>query len=381
VRLLAVSMAAVLALLLLLAVLVRVRYGGGRTGFPDRTGAPVIPFAAVEKVADLDHPPGNVAVAADGRVFVTLHPEGSPRMRVAELRGGAAVPFPSDAWQGPGRQDVFFDTVLSLRIDRQGRLWTLDYARHAFGQPRLLAFDLATGRLVHHFEFARDLAPLGSHLNDFQVDPAGRQVFIADASIFGRRPALVVYDVERRRARRLLERAPPVMPEPWIPVVQGRPMRVFGVFTVAPGVDSIALDRNGQWLYFAAVSAGALWRVRAADLTDERLPADGLRARVERYAPKTMSDGLSSDSAGNIYITDPEHSAVLRLAPDRTLTTMVRDHGLRWPDGLSFGPGGWLYVTCSALHQVIGRPPSAVPRHAPYQVFRFRPGADAPPGH
>ena len=267
------------ALLLALVLLVRVRYGGGGTGFPDRTGAPVIPFSAVETVANLDHPPGNIAVSADGRVFLTLHPEGSPSVRVAELRDGVAVPFPSAAWQGPGLQDPFFDTVLSLRIDRQGRLWTLDYARHGFGQPRLLALELATGRIVHRYDFARDLAPPGSHLNDFQVDPEGRHVFIADASIFGKRPALIVYDVEQRRARRLLERAPPVMPGPWIPVVQGRPMRVYGLFTVAPGVDSIALDRRGEWLSFAAVTADALWRVRAADLLDERLsPADLWRA-------------------------------------------------------------------------------------------------------
>jgi len=40
---------------------------------------------------------------------------------------------------------------------------------------------------------------------------------------------------------------------------------------------------------------------------------------------------------------------VLLLAPDRTLRTLGKDPKLRWPDGLSFGPDGWLYVSCSAL--------------------------------
>lgn len=213
------------------------------------------------------------------------------------------------------------------------------------------------------------------------MDQPGRRIFIADASIFGKRPALLVYDVEQRRARRVLDRSPSAMPDPWIPVVQGRAMRVFGLFSVQPGVDSIALDRNGEWLSFAAVTADALWRARAADLADERLSAAELERRVERFAPKTMSDGLSSDSAGNVYLTDPEHSAVLRLGPDRLLTTLVRDERLRWPDGLSFGPHGWLYLTCSALHQVIGRTPGQVRSRAPFQVFRFRPGAGAAPGH
>ena len=378
-RLLAAA-AVPVALLVLVALAVRLRYGGGRAGFPDRTSEPLLPASALEVVAALDHPPGNVAVSAGGRVFLTLHPEGSPHVRVAELREGRAVAWPSDAMQGPG-DGTGFDTVLSLRIDRQGRLWTLDYARHALGQPRLLAFDIESGRVVHRFDFTRDLAPLGAHLNDFQVDAAGRFVYIADASIFGRRPALLVYDVERRRARRLLEGHPSVQAEEWIPVVQGRTMRVFGLFSVRPGVDSIALDRAGEWLSFAAVNADAMWRVRAADLRDEALAPAALAGRVERFAPKTMSDGLSSDAAGNLYLTDPEHSALVRLGADGRLATLVRDPRLRWPDGLSFGPDGWLYVTCSALHQVIGRTPGQIRSSAPFHLFRFRPGAEAPAGH
>ena len=49
------------------------------------------------------------------------HPDGDPPEAVMTLRDGKPVPFPS-----PGFAD--FDTVLSMRIDRQGRLWTLDHA-------------------------------------------------------------------------------------------------------------------------------------------------------------------------------------------------------------------------------------------------------------
>ena len=54
---------------------------------------------------------------------------------------------------------------------------------------------------------------------------------------------------------------------------------------------------------------------------------------------------------------------------------------LRWPDGFSFGPDGWLYVTCSSLHEVIGRSGAHVRSRAPYQIFRFRPGKEGIPGH
>jgi sugar lactone lactonase YvrE len=378
-RRLGMLLGALLILLIGLAAVIRLRYGGGSTGFPERNTPPLFSADVLETVADLEMPPGNIAVSADGRVFVSLHPEARPEIKVAELIGGRAVPYPTAEMQRKQSGAPFFDTVLSLRIDRSGRLWTLDNAEHGLRQPRLLGFELATGRLVHHFDFPSGCAPLGSHLNDFQVSPDGRNIFIADASIFGLRPALVLYDVEARRCRRLLEGHRSVQPDPWIPIVQGRKMRVFGLFTIQPGVDSIALDPQGEWLYFAAVTAEHMYRARAADLL--RAAAEDQEPAVEIYAEKTMSDGISADRQGNLYLSDPESSSIVRLGTDRRLQTLVKDAKLRWPDGFSFGPDGWLYVTCSALQQVIGRLPSQVRAAGPFQVYRFRPGAEGVPGH
>jgi sugar lactone lactonase YvrE len=204
---------------------------------------------------------------------------------------------------------------------------------------------------------------------------------VADASVFAKRPGLVVYDVAAGRSRRRLDGHASVEAEPFVPMVQGRRMLVFGVFAVRPGVDSIALDRRGEWLYYAAVTAGRLYRVRTRDLDDDSLPAAELAARVEAFAAKTMSDGITTDLAGRVYLSDLEHSAIVALEPDGSLHTLLRTPELRWPDGLGFGPDGWLYVTCSALHHVIGRSSAHVRAHAPYQLYRFRPGALGVPGH
>ncbi len=234
------------------------------------------PSTAIERVADLDHPPGNIAVTPDGRVFFTFHPDGGSPVAVAELRDGKPVPFP------PGFDE--FQSVLSLRVDRQGRLWALDHGRYGRGQPRILAFDPATGRELERYDFPSDVAGLFSMLNDFQVDPAGEHIYIAESSPIIGHPALIVYDTKTRTSRRLLHRHPSVSTEDYRIQAPGRDMVLFGLFTLRIGVDTIALDRHGEWLYYGPVTGGTLYRVRTADLNDTSLSPEALGARVEPYA-------------------------------------------------------------------------------------------------
>jgi len=373
-------LATALFLLGLVFLGLRCGLGGGRR-LDDRTTAPELPASALEVVADLDYPPGNIAVSRYGRIFLTLHPDGDPPFQLAELVDGRPVPFPNAEFQHAEPGTPHFQSLLSVRADRQGRLWTLDFARYARGQPRLLAFDPDSRQLVHQYDFPADVAGFLSMLNDFQIDPRDGKIYIADASPIRQKPALVVYDPATRSSRRLLERDVSVRAKDFVTQAPGRDMVLFGFYTLHIGVDSITLDDRGERLYYGPFSGDRLYRVATQDLNDISLSADALAGRVEDYAPKTISDGLTIDTADGVYLSDPEHSAILRLGPDRRLVTLLKDPRLRWPDGFSWGPEGWLYVTCSSLQHVIFKSKAHIRENAPYQIFRFRPENAGVSGH
>jgi len=361
------------ALGLIAALVLRVRYGGGED-YPDLTTPPLLPADALEEVLSYPEPIGNVALSPDGRLFFTVHPESRPQgNRLLELVDGAAVPFPSGA-----AQTRLFDTVLGLVVDSLNRLWTIDNGNHGFGTARLLAFDLASGELVHDHAFDDTIAPRGSFLQDLRVTNDGRTVVIADASIWRKQPALIVYDTETRSARRVLDSHASVSTENYLIRNRLRDMRFAGgLVALKTGVDGIVLDAADEWIYYAAINQSGLYRIRLSALGDPLLPARELEQAVERFSDKPLSDGLEADAEGNVYITDVEHGAVFVVGPDRQLATLIASPRIRWADSLSFGPDGWLYLADSAIPELVLKSKDYIRSKGPYYIFRFRPAPAA----
>lgn len=151
-----------------------------------------------------------------------------------------------------------------------------------------------------------------------------------------------------------------------------------GVVSLRGGVDGIAL--GDEWLYFGALSGSSLYRIRLNDIADANAPDSTIAASVELYSAKPLSDGLSLDVNGNVYVTDIEHNSVFRVDVNRELRTLVRSTRIRWPDALSFGPDGWLYIADSNLSDVILQSQEHIITSGPYKIFRFQPGAEGTPG-
>ena len=363
-----------LILIIAIIIVVGIRYGGGEP-YPDLSSTPMLSDDALEEVLSYAEPIGNVAVSASGRVFFTVHPESRPQgNKLLEFVDGAAEPYPDGT-----SQPRLFDTVLGVAVDRKNRLWTIDHGNHGTRTARLLAFDLETGDLVHDQRFDAQIAPGGSYLQDLQVSADGRTVVIADTSFWRKRPAIIVYDIGTATARRVLESHQSVSAEDYLIYNHGTAMSFMGgIVTLRGGVDSIALGQ--EWLYFGAINGSGLYRVQLRDLTNAAIPNSQLAARIEHVTIKPLSDGLSIDVDGNVYGTDVEHGSIFLVDTEQELHTVLRSQQIRWPDSLSFGPDGWLYIADSALGDVVLKPRDHIKAHGPYKIFRFQPGTEGIPG-
>jgi sugar lactone lactonase YvrE len=355
---------------------------------PPKTYAdtPIRGAAELEVAAELGAVLGNVAVSPAGRIFITYHPEGVPDVKVAEiLPGNVSRPYPDDAWQ------LRFESPQGIKLDARGRLWVLDHGKNGFGTPALYGFDIATGSLVHERALgSAEGVGWGSHLNDLSIDAERDVIYIADTSSYRMNPALLVYDVRRRQARRVLEGHKSVEAERVDTRVEGRKLRLLFI-PIHVAVDSIVLDLANEYLYFAPFSGTRMYRVRTAALRDETLAPAALASAVEDYGPKPISDGITIDRQGTIYITAVEDQGVTLLHPPAAGTarggdeaarqaTIVRDPRIIWADGLSFGPDGWVYLTDSQLNRVLFRSRRAIARLGPHYLYRFRALADGLPG-
>eukprot|EP00439_Symbiodinium_sp_Y106_P040530 s2538_g4.t6 len=207
------------------------------------------------------------------------------------------------------------------------------------------------------YPFPSEIAGFGSMLNDFNLSPDESMLYIADTSIIGGTPALIACSVplmeqqSKDACRRHLDGHHSVAPQQLSINVNGDSALWPALSRI--GVDSIALDRKGEWLYFGPLTSASLFRIPAGLLSANSSTTE-VAAAVERYAEKPISDGIGTDDAGNVLLTAFEHSAVVAITPARSLKVVYRSQQhLQWPDGLSFGPDSWLYVTSSAVHHAM----------------------------
>jgi len=99
----------------------------------------------------------------------------------------------------------------------------------------------------------------------------------------------------------------------------------------------------------------------------------GCGSTVENAGPRDFaSDGLESDAAGNLYLTDYEHNAIKKRSAAGAMSTVVQDPRLIWPDTLSVAANGYLYVTANQLNRQASFHEGNDLRKQPYALFRVK---------
>ncbi|QTH21698.1 hypothetical protein HRJ34_25930 [Rhizorhabdus wittichii] len=321
-----------------------------------------------------------IAVSRDGRIFASA-PAATVGDRVIEVdaRTSAVQSYPDETWRKPdadGRDPWF--APQALWIDDADDLWVLDSGRPTLptsaptGAPKLVRFDLGSNKAVRTYRFDGVVAPDDS-LNDVRIDHRRGKAYLANV---GRQGSLVILDLASGTSRQVLvgdrstqaDTSEPFLlgNEPAIPK-GGQPMVVHA--------DGLTLSPDAEWLYYRTLTDHNYWRIRTADLANDRLSDHQLAERTEFLGRGPVTGGIIMDAAGTLYGGDLEHGSIVALTVDpvsgrlRSRIFIEAPGKLVWPDGFAIA-GGYLYVADARLSETVFE--NSLPRRGVPTIFRIK---------
>ncbi len=348
---------------------------------------------------------------------------------------GRTLPNPS-AFHDEAADQTHLVSVQSVVVDPSGgsngagRLWLLDTGAPLLkntvpGGPKLVCIDLATNQVVKTILIPPAVAGTNTYLNDVRfdltagnhgpqdpqtavgsrpvldpnkpaADPAhptaertpgqpaqGPEIFgtayITDSSSEGPNAIIVVDLATGKSMRRLNQHSSTLSEDQFLMFAEAKP-----VYMTAPNhppkavnfaADGIAISADGKTLYYCPINGTKLYAVSTDMLRDPSKSDAQVAATVRIVTGKMPSDGLESDAAGNVYMTDPVTDSIHRWSPITGLTeTLVHDPRLVWPDTMSLADDGFLYVTSNQLNRQPTMHNGQDQRVKPYALFRLQTG-------
>jgi sugar lactone lactonase YvrE len=311
-----------------------------------------------------------------GRTFVNFpYWSDDHSISVAEIVNGQPKPFPNDEWNKAGPAGSHFVCVQSVVVDDQDNLWVLDPAAPKLQEivkdgPKLVKIDLSTNQVIQTIPFGEDAAPKKSYLNDVRIDTRTNTAFITESA----KGAIIVVDLKSGKARRLLDGHPSTQPEKDVKLVVDGKALIDQQKKTPPQIasDGIALDAKNGYLYYHALTAHTLYRIKTSFLTDEGLSEKNLESEIENVGQTPAPDGMLEAPDGSVYLTDLENSAVMRWSPaSKRVEQVIADKRLLWPDTLSWGPNGEMYVTASQIENMPRFNNGKSTRTEPYKLWKI----------
>ncbi|HNQ92318.1 MAG TPA: L-dopachrome tautomerase-related protein [Alphaproteobacteria bacterium] len=365
----------------LLSVIGLLMVGGSAVCLAAETTQP-----ALEVVAQLDQRPANLAVTSDGDIIVSLHPFDNPSTQLLMIKSdGTQDPFPSKEWNSgqPDLNGLGFVNVIGVRCTPSDEVIALDIGDkdHA---PRMVFFNLGVQQATREVYIPRDFTTDQSFLQDFAYDWEKDRAYIADmgqADLSApAHPALIDVAPSAGWVRRVLPDFEEFMPPEKPLEIGGKVLRIEKdgkEIPVRAALNSITIDPQMDWLYFAPMGEGKLYRVPISRVSDMTYSKDDILKRLEVVSDKKpASDGITVDSAGNVYVAAIGKGEIGVITPDGEYKTYIKDDRLDWVDGFSFGPDGYLYATVSQLDRAPFFNKGEDKSQKPFLIVRFKPLAD-----
>ena len=140
-----------------------------------------------------------------------------------------------------------------------------------------------------------------------------------------------------------------------VPVVEGKRLIIRPKhgpeIPVKVGSDGLALNAASDSVYYCPMISRHLYRASLATLVDPAKTDAEVIATIKDLGEKGISDGMATDSNGNLYVTDVEANSVKRLGPDGSYQTVMRFSKYFWVDSIAV-QGSDLYATGNELQRM-----------------------------
>ncbi len=344
----------------------------------------------IDQVFQFSLAPSSITASPDGSWILGVSQAERPLLRAVKVaKSGKVDPFPTEAMSAAAAGEPLpLDAVQGMQLDGEGMVWMLDNGRRSEAVPKVIGWNAEKKKLAQVLHLGQPAIVPGSFLADLAVDPNEPFIYISDPAS-GSDAALIVLDRISGLARRVLQGHPAIVADESVSLQAGRDgiaaRRIDGR-QVLPhcGVDPIALDKKGEWLYFAPLRSAAVYRIRTEVLRSADGSADSIAKAVERHAAKPPAAAFTLDNKGNLYLGDIEARAIGVVDADKKeYRILAADPRLVWPDGLCFGHDGNLFFF-SRSEMALKQPGSlaAEPgqQGSQHSLYRMKPLAPGRPG-
>ncbi|SHM14588.1 L-dopachrome tautomerase-related protein [Chryseobacterium polytrichastri] len=329
--------------------------------------------------ADSTYQLTGVAISPDRRLFVN-YPYWMDKhsYSVVEVgKDGKAKPYPDAAWnsfkKGEDGQNKFV-CVQAVFADEKGYLWVVDAAGIGLSEVyrksnKLIQIDLKSNKIKRIYRFPENVAGRDSYINDIRVDNKNGFAYMTSSANGG----IVILNINTGESRLVLHNHYSTLSDPDYHFKMNNKEMKNDKGEVKINSDGIALTPDKVWLYYKSLTDNNLYRINTSLLRNFKISEKTIEDKVEDLGKFVATDGMEFDKDGNLYMGDLEHSSIIKIRPDNKMTTLVQDTDkLSWPDSYSISEDGYLYISCSQIHQMPFFNNGQNLTKLPYKVFRLK---------